>query len=774
MVNGEAVFQAVLLDNSLDDQDTLPGEAILDHLFKKEFESSAWYRENHFEAERYDSGADEMVTKMVPIYAWRISQPANKRYIKEHAPNISWKRRVIKDEYRNPNFTYALDGLPNLRAGLHRNTRYEALRANNPELWAFRDYLIDQFKQVQINDLPVGKTLGMRVPSIARDQSLYDAILRRGKGYGDLIKRKFKLNPQDVDEELYAFSDEAGYERKYIPVRFQGRLDADIASKNIVETIGQYIAHAKQFKARNHLVDLAKSLETTLAFQNHAPSSETLDKSARYFGIFKRNKKRGQNERLDSIRNMMDMFVYGENIAQEERTENGKKIHKWMSNLLGMRASLLFSELPNIVSASVGGGGRVLGSGWAQVVNLFGGEFQQLVKTAIKSGSARFSMTDYLWAKKEYAASSAGFINDIGKVSDRTFWTEFAELFDARELHYTDNFGKQLYSKGLLRQVNMHNLAFFKNAVEHELMMTTVIAFAKGYHVDSPSGKVSLKDAFKKENGRLVPTVPISEDEMSNIRGYIATLLRDINGNYGKMDKVMVEQYWVGRAIMFMRKWMIPMIVDRYGPQRFSIEQDRVIQGYISHSFKLAWNSISGFKDTGFNGIGSLFLPEIGVHLSDDEKDALRKTRFEVFMLMMMYIGYRFALGYDPEDEDRFKKLEKESYAMQGFTYSLIKATSEQSTFMPLAGLDELHKLKSNLLSNTAPVVEDLFQIVRKDINWDLDPETPFFEEYKRDSGANKKGDTKAAAHLWKLLGLTSVKESPLEGIKSFERNLNK
>jgi uncharacterized protein YukE len=785
-------FYEVLFDGTKSDEPT-PADALMDQIFKKEFEGSEWFQKNHFGAEKWIDGG--MKKRMIPIYSWRISEPRDKRWIKEHAPNIAWKRRVIKEEFRNPNYGLGPDGLPKLKQGLHANTGYDALRAANPALWEFRDFMINEVFLPAQREQPKGqRTLGMKVPTKERDSSLYDTVQRRGADTGTRIKRKFALNEQDTDEGLYAFSDAAGYEKKFIPVKFQGRLEAQLVSRNIVETIGQYAAQAKLHKARTELLNIGKSLESSLAFQNHTPSSTTIDKIGGFLGVKKWNKKRGVNERLDTIKNMVDMFVYGENI--DEKSELGKKIHKVMSNLLGIKATLLFSEAAPIAHTVATGAWSIGGSSWAQVVNLFGGVFQALIKTSIKSGHAKFSMSDYVFGTKEYLRNSGAFVNDIGKVSGRSFWTEMADFFDTREMHYVDEFGEQLYSRGLVRQVNMSNLAFAKNVVEHELMMVPFMAFTRNYQVEGPDGKIALKDAFEMQGGRLVVKdgVSISDAEMSDIRGYIAAMLRGINGNYGKLDRTFTEQLWYGKAIMFMRKWMIPMVVERYAGKKFSVEQDRVVTGHIRESFSLAISAltggitgapspkswvgwpghiIKGIAGADSKEIAAIFHPSLSKTMTDAEKDSLRKTRIEVLLLISMWVAYRFGLGWDKDDPDRYEEMRKDSVMLQGLTYSLVKATSEQSTFLPVAGIDEIGKMKSNLLSNTAPIVGEMWTIVSKDINW-TNPEQDFFKKYKTSSETFEKGDSRAAQHAWKLLGLTAAKESPVAGMKAYETSLNK
>jgi len=221
-------FFEALFDGTMGEE--MPAYAVLDHLFRKEFENSEWYQKNHFLSERYDTNAQGTVSKMIPIYAWRSSQPSDKRWIKEHAPNISWKRRVIKQEYKNENYETSLDGLPKIKAGKHQNADYQALRANNPALWEFRDFMMDKYLESQTL-YPIGKGMGYKVPTIERDASGYSNIQRGFRGYGKQLKRKFALNAQDQDEGLFAYSDETGHERKFIPIKFSGRLEADLVSR---------------------------------------------------------------------------------------------------------------------------------------------------------------------------------------------------------------------------------------------------------------------------------------------------------------------------------------------------------------------------------------------------------------------------------------------------------------------------------------------------------------------------------------------------------------
>ena len=158
--------------------------------------------------------------------------------------------------------------------------------------------------------------------------------------------------------------------------------------------------------------------------------------------------------------------------------------------------------------------------------------------------------------------------------------------------------------------------------------------------------------------------------------------------------------------------------------------------------------------------------------LTDGQRDAIRRTRTELIMLSLMYLTYRMVLGYDPDDKERFQDLKKKNYYIQGLTYALVKATSEQSTFIPPWGFDEINKNRQNLLMNTSPFLTETIDILRKDFNYS--GEGDFLERYKRDTDFNKKGDIKAVAHIWKMIGLTNAKQDPVGALRSLESNLNK
>ena len=748
-------------------------------LMKKSFKDSNWYRSNHFKALVYSKDAKSMTEVDKPIYSWRISRPTDNKYIEKEAPNQSWRKRVIKDEFKNENKREEPDGMAAVKEGLlsadnHIENYYEK-RAKNPALWTMRDKLIGKYIESQ-KAYPGGKGLGYRVPAIERDASIYDSVTNpNAKRLIDAGKRKFLINDQDFDEGIYLNSDAAGVETKSIPIKFRGRLESDMTSKNIVETIGKYVGEAEIFKARQELEVISRATETTLAHESHSPTSDSILRIGVFKGIRSlvtstwnsksknQVKKRGDNQRLDSVREITNMLIYGETVSH--KTAQGKKAYKVISNLLALRSFSIFSAFTP---------GQFMGNLWSQTVNLMGGQIQQIIKTAIKSGNARFTFRDYLWAQSEYARNSMSFARDVGKVSEKSFWTQFSELYDVIELSYIGNFGEQIYNRGIFRQLSTGNLAFWKNLVEHELFMSSLMAFSKSYHIDTPTGPLALKDAYILVDGnlQLKDGVFISDKEQQQIKGYMASLLRDINGNYSKLDRTLIENYWYGKTLLFMRKWMIPQFATIYGDEKYSVEQDRFIMGSHTASFRYFWDDVVKGPFNGGKNLATLFGLVDDPTMSEAQRDGISRTNRQIMLLGLMQVAYSTVLGYDDDDEDRFKKLKDHSWFYQGFTYSLIKAQSESSIFTPIVGIREANKMRKNVFANVAPFVFEIYDMLSKDIDLDADPH--FFTRYKVNGGLHKAGDLRIYNSLWKLAGRTNAKQDPVEALRSFESNLNK
>lgn len=753
----DGFYRPVLPNGNFSREEPFTFSEIKDELFDEEFKESAWYVDNHYESTVWDRDAKAFTTKMAPIYSWRVTRPANKNFIQEEAPNQSWKKRKVKDSYRNPDGGLDIAGQPKPKASVWRDAETEALRAANPELWKFRDTMISEYMDAQSYYDPKDR-MGMRVPTVRKDLNL--TSIGEGKLTKNVLedlKRDWTLNDQDL-EQGYTMSDEMGFEKRVVPIMLRGKMDADVVSNNILKTIGKYVGQSEVYKARRELAKTAKAIESTLEHESHTPSSRRINRIAARLGFKRHLKAKGENQRLDTIRSLTRMIVYGESVSHD--TDAGKQWYKVVSNLLGIKAMSIFA-----------------GTWLSQGVNWVGGTIQQVIKTSMVSGSAKFGFSDLVWAGKTYLQNGDQFVKDIGRVSNRSFWTQFAELFDANEFELIDAFGNQLDRTGLIKNARVDIFMGVKTIVEHELFMTTLMAFSRNYLVNSDQGKIPLKDAFEMRGGSIAlkAGVDLSEKEMMDIKGYMNALLKDINGNYNKLDKTLIETYWFGKSLLFMRKWIITQSMHRWGGKKFSIEQDRIIEGYYVTTAKFIAN---GFKTRDMNALKALLWTDESADptLTSMERDAIKRTKTEFGLMVALTLILQYVLGYDDEDEDRFKKLQKAPTGVPAATYILAKAISEQSIFLPVVNAREYQVLKNNLLSNLFPFADQAIDIARKDFDFQniVDPDDPFLVRQKAKGPFHEKGDIKLFTDLSKIIGFNAAKRSPIEALRTFEKNLNR
>jgi len=753
----DGYYRPVLPNGNFSKEEPFTFSEIKDELFDDEFKDSAWYVDNHYETTVWDREAKAFTTKMAPIYSWRVTRPANKNFIQEEAPNQSWKKRKVKDSYRNPDGGLDIAGQPKPKAAVWRDTETEALRAAKPDLWKFRDTMIAEYLDAQTY-YDQKDRMGMRVPTVRKDLNLTSiGEGKLSKNVLEDLKRDWTLNDQDL-EQGYTMADEMGFEKRVVPIMLRGKMDADVVSNNILKTIGKYVGQAEIYKARRELAKTAKAIENTLEHESHTPSSRRINRIAAHLGFKRHLKAKGENQRLDTVRSLTRMIVYGESVSHD--TDAGKQWHKIVSNLLGIKAMSIFA-----------------GTWLSQGVNWVGGTIQQVIKTSMVSGEAKFGFSDLVWAGKTYLQNSDQFVKDIGRVSNRSFWTQFAELFDANELELIDAFGNQLDRTGLVKNARIDIFMGVKTIVEHELFMTTLMAFSRNYLVNSDKGKIPLKDAFEMRGGSIAlkSGVELSQKEMMDIKGYMNALLKDINGNYNKLDKTLIETYWFGKSLLFMRKWIITQSMHRWGGKKFSIEQDRIIEGYYVTTAKFLAN---GFKTRDMNAFKALLWTDENADptLTSIEKDAIKRTKTEFGLMVALTLILQYVLGYDDEDEDRFKKLQKAPTGVPAATYILAKSISEQSIFLPVVNAREYQVLKNNLLSNLFPFADQAIDIVRKDFDFQniVDPDDPFLVRQKSKGPFHEKGDIKLFTDLSKIIGFNAAKRSSIEALRTFEKNLNR
>jgi hypothetical protein len=177
--------------------------------------------------------------------------------------------------------------------------------------------------------------------------------------------------------------------------------------------------------------------------------------------------------------------------------------------------------------------------------------------------------------------------------------------------------------------------------------------------------------------------------------------------------------------------------------------------------------------------------------LSKEETTAMIKTFTEIAMWIAITMILAIMFGWDPDDEDRYKKLRKESggldfwgteedssrpFDLGGWANLhtmnlLMQVRAENEQFLPVPGLGldnylELLDIKSiafgPTLDSYSGIMDDFIHIMKDDDK----------AYYSRDTGPysfQQKGGSKLTAKLAKLLGLTGSTIDPATAIEKFQ-----
>jgi hypothetical protein len=443
------------------------------------------------------------------------------------------------------------------------------------------------------------------------------------------------------------------------------------------------------------------------------------------------------------------MYVYNEkeidDLPQVSIGGKNVKMSKVFSKLLGVRAWSLMA-------------GSVLPQG----ANLMNGILQGL----LRSPSLPFSPKQWMEAHAYVmSVGASSYMADMHKAGDKSKFTLMMDYLQAIPDDLLNTAGYELEGSAAKRAMSSDLLFFVKNSVEWELSASTFYAMATSYKVNYRGKQVTMWDMFEKKNGRL-ETVPMTTEEnaafvqeMDRFIKLLSAANREINGNYASLDQTLIQRFWLGRAVFFLKKFIVPFFEVRYSKRRYSNEYETYVEGYYLTATKMLYNSIKLFMQN--KDLDSLtFLYETG---SDQEKQALKSFVMEVAILAILAIVTK--MMYDEDDEERFQELKKSSYLYQVLTFTALKTKSEMKTFFFPFGVDELDRLKRNAFTEIFPFLSQAVDLIKT-----IDFEDFELETYKRDTGFAEKGDLKFTHQLMKMIGLNPGKNvDPIQAIKNLE-----
>ena len=346
-----------------------------------------------------------------------------------------------------------------------------------------------------------------------------------------------------------------------------------------------------------------------------------------------------------------------------------------------------------------------------------------------------------------------------------------------KPLRYLDAWEKD--AEGIIRlKEGVHpgwsNLPVFHEYVKGE----TLESIAKKYSipVEELKAKNRIKSEVQLEDGQ---EVIIAKSELfMGLKNRIQGTSRKLFGAYDDMGQPEGNKLLLYRMFFFMRKWFTPMLMHRFG-------FDSKTLNWTNGGEKYDWATGSygkGFYITAFQTMLKVVKSKFRDYnyLSSEEKTSIRKLATEGL----------FVIGFDPDDEDKWKKLRQKSGAINEDNYNtygflsnhmlllMMGVQAESSAFVPLPtimgvnlGADDYVKMITQTSSawyNTIVLYFDIFGDVLDFVTFQE------MDTYKRDTGPypwKNEGEKKFWAKIGKIIGFTGATGDPVTSYENMFKN---
>lgn len=739
--------------------DILKSPEIVKLLKNEDFKE--WFDKNHIEVEVWDNDLKQVVKEYRRLPHWNRIIPNNPDYIKT-VPARKYSTRQVKPEYRTGYNSSTgnvelkvgehIDNKGNFlpKAGKFKSAEYEALKnATNSTQKALFDVLQIHTKytlKAQENTANRNK-LGLDIPRLRKSSTesnmkLLQKMMEKPSEIPSLLWNRivskwksFTDYSQGDGVFEYVFADKYGNEHVSVPIKYTGDLDVSDVSLDLFKGISKYSTSLKLNKKLVEISPIQQALQRILGSPTHQP----LDLAKKVVGTDKSPKSKTNTRQL-AVQNIVRRVFEGQE-KQMELGEFGEKSSSIVKSLTVLK-SIAF-DIP------------------ASIANVVNAEAQNFINSSNgyislsdlgKAHSLFF--TDYLPAfLNEYRKNHIGeealqsqIFDIFNFVASETYESKVGErvsqskIKDSLALNWVRN--HRQWGEVFVQTVNA--LAYL-NATKVEQTLPDgskiTIPLYEAYELDS-NGEIKLKDGIDEQwSPKGVKT--------KRLKNQIEYHNRRVHGNYAKgIDKPEAETYTLFSLFVMMKRFFISMALNRFA---FS----RVQKTPKGIRFIPRYNQIGGAEIGYYLESLNYVAKEIESKLvtgefdsmTDSEKIALFKTMKDMSVMMLAYFLLYVAFGWDDDDEDKYEKIRENSWLTNQGLYQSARLLTESTTFInPIQYKDFI--LSEPFVSRTLADWWDLFRFTLSQ------------EEYTRDTGIYKKGESKAKARLMKVTGTEKIIKS--------------
>lgn len=775
-----------------------------------------WWNANHLKKEVWDHDIQSVVEKYERLYIWNRIVPNDKLFKtllenKDYEGIANYKSpfikvlkdkqyyfRKLKPEYENKRITgVTTDNRGNwLPKPTEKSATDDQRKYMNEKVIPFNDdgrfenkkYLEmkekggDSFNLLEIyknfhlesqQDLPSYARLGLEAPRLRKnsvENTSGEILKEKPKEFAKNImgwvqaifkKRKddFELGSGNYDPkthvQTYVLTDLLGNQINSIPIKYKSWLDPDLVSMDIGKAVSMYAVSAELNRTLHEINPVANALRETL--EGNKPKDEKT-KARGIINIVRDGfekamsphaNKKGPYNRLTAINNFLERELEG----IEHKMEIGRA---------GNQAANFFMK--------TGAWGSLGLNVFAAQKNLFAGRIQNNLEAVagktISPDSLARSNTEF------FGKFMPNMISDYYKIGNKSLETQLFLLFDPLN-NYRDKIGTN-FSKTVKRdaldlkfimslqkfgEINIQGAAWLAMMLNQKVSLTDPetketkeIDYLKAWELKE--GVLTLKEGIDKKWGK-------EGESFSQFASRVHKVNELNQGAYSQESQPEVARYTLGRLFLFMRKFYIPGAMNRFSNKRFNSGLGDYREGYWRPFFTMFGQAIKGNVRS---------VSDYKNYFSIAERRQILRSLTELG-LIATFASLILLLGFDGDDEDKYKKLSENSWFHNFMLYELMMIKSETETFIPMYGMgvNETTRLLGtpSIAFNT---IRRWTKLGQDFANWVIGDPQGF---YQQASGIYDEGQIKFFADLLNILGWRNFayltdNEDLKQGIKAY------
>ena len=780
----------------------------IDPLLEENEEFRKWFMSNHRLVEKYDPDSKKYITSYERIYVWNRIIPndedvaelvKNEDYAglmklgHKHlsvSPSNEYTFYSLKKEYKTEKAVgVTIDnrgnwlpkpteksatpkqkelmtkyGISYAKDAKYQGLIYDQLK-NNPSLKGYYD-LNETYKQFSLDaqkEAPNYTKLWYEIPRM-RKTSVEKFTVENGKevvnNFTDWVKRINPFVKKETDDaysrgvgnydatKALVMTDLFGNVPTKIPIKYTNHIELENLSKDLGGALLRYNTSIRSNKMLHEINPIAQTLKETLGNpENAIKMQDSMSKNfAKLKYVFVKPKE--PNKVVSNMYKAVSNFIEREFEGKEKIFEAGVGFDRFANHImkLGAVGSLALSPAAAI---------RNLVSGNIQKT-LEGVTGKSFTGKDLKDGEIVFD-TQYMPA----------LVKDAYKAGERSLYSQKFELFDPL-MSYSDKTGEQanvsmqadlaqgkvFFSMQKLGEIHVQGSTFAVMMQAQKVPFTDPKTGEKSY--------IPYESAWELKNGVISLREGVDKawdkygDNFAQFKLRMQKVNEMLQGAYAKENQAEFQRYTVGSLAGFMRKYFVPMFMNRFSGKRINYSLGEFREGYYMTTFKAIGDTLKHGKDNWHT-----YTPE--------QRANVLKVGAEVSYSLLFALMISM-LGFDGDDDDKYKKLKANPWIQTYAIYQLMAIKSETETFIPFwsMGFNEWVRTAKtptvafNVISKYMKMTEDLW-------NWTTGSEDAY---YDKAYGVYDKGDVKFIADLYSLIGIKNwmVLDDPTEGVKAYVR----